>query len=220
MLNCSKGYLEVAGYAQKTCAGNPTVVVALKHSECVALSKDSTTFPYNQPEGDEVKEKSTTGEWAIIDCSKSTVLVPNLLFTVLLILSSLTFVQSITLQTFSNTDCSGSSDTTENVISGNCISVGGEDVTASAIYNCIPGKKGVTVDEDETMVTYALYDTASDCTGTMPPGFPIKMISNQCIEIVEGSGVYNFVDCSNSIVTEAGFVAGVVVALCSLWMIH
>ena len=82
-------------------------------------------------------------------------------------------------------------------------------MTASAIYNCIPSGK-----EDETIITYDLYDKASDCTGTQPPGFPLQMIANECAEQVAGSGVYNFIDCSSAITERPTCIL-----ICHLWLL-
>tara|TARA_B110000971_G_C19734302_1_gene374519 strand:- start:116 stop:367 length:252 start_codon:yes stop_codon:yes gene_type:complete len=64
MLNCSDGYVNVAGYATTDCRGNPTVEASLKHSECIELGTASTG----------------KGEWAHIDCSAGGLIVaPNFL---------------------------------------------------------------------------------------------------------------------------------------------
>ena len=85
-------------------------------------------------------------------------------------------------------------------------------MTASAMYNCIPGKEiNVKTGEPTTEMTYALYDRASDCTGDQPPGFPTKFLANECVEGSPGAGVYYFVDCSGSVVNEPSVVVLVLV---------
>jgi len=199
--------VDVMGYARTDCGGNPTEEAIIKHSECV---------------------KWTEGGWAIIDCSAGSMNAPNqslllLLLTIFVLLTIMNGVDGVAVQTFTTTDCSGTPLTNEDVESGNCISVGGDDVRASAVYNCIPGKKATTEGgEDETLMTYNLFDTASDCTGNQPPGFPLKMTSNVCSEAVKGSGIYNFIDCSDGSqlklsVLLVAVVLGVV-GMIGMWM--
>ena len=83
-----------------------------------------------------------------------------------------------------------------------CIRVGDQKAeTVSARYNCIPGemKNG----ELQTQMTYEMYDSASDCTGTQPPGFPTTFLSNECVEGSPGAGVYYFVDCSHGMIAAS-----------------
>ena len=100
-----------------------------------------------------------------------------------------------------------------------CIRVGDQKAeTVSARYNCIPGemKNG----ELQTQMTYEMYDSASDCTGTQPPGFPTTFLSNECVEGSAGAGVYYFVDCSDGMSAQPGWMSFALLSISLVTMMY
>ena len=74
--------------------------------------------------------------------------------------------------------------------------------------------------ELQTQMTYEMYDSASDCTGTQPPGFPTTFLSNECVEGSPGAGVYYFVDCSDGMSAQPGWMSFALLSISLVTMMY